>query len=67
MSKKKQEFPRGWNEKKVRELIAYYENQTDDQRAADIEASPEMEVTMMEIPNKLVPQVRSLLARKRIA
>jgi hypothetical protein len=67
MRKKKQEFPRGWNEKKVRELIAYYENQTDDQRAADIEASPEIEVTMMEIPNKLVPQVRALLARKRIA
>ena len=34
-----QEFPPGWNEKKVRELIAYYDNQTDEEGAAEIEAA----------------------------
>jgi hypothetical protein len=65
--KKKQKLPKGWTEAKIKKVIAHYENQTDDQQAADIEASPEMEVTMMEIPTKLVPKVRALLARKRSA
>jgi hypothetical protein len=65
--KKKQKLPKGWTEAKIKKVIAHYEHQTDDQRAADIEASPEMEVTMMEIPTKLVPKVRALLASKRSA
>ncbi|HMC11993.1 MAG TPA: hypothetical protein VKH44_11910 [Pirellulaceae bacterium] len=65
--KKKQKFPRGWNEKKVQQVIAHYDKQTDEERAAEIEAAPEADVTMMEIPTKLVPQVRALLSRKRSA
>ena len=52
---------------KVRDLIAHYENQTDEEQAAEIESAPRLEVTMMEIPNKLVPQIRALLAQKRSA
>ena len=33
----RQQFPRGWDEKRVRAVIDYYENQTEDQAAAEIE------------------------------
>jgi hypothetical protein len=63
-----QEFPPGWDEKRVKDLIAHYENQTEDEEFADIEAALEAEdVTLMAIPTELVPEVRALLARKQSA
>jgi hypothetical protein len=65
---KKQKFPPGWDEKRVEELIAHYENQTEDEEFADIEASREAEdVTLMAIQTELVPEVRALLVRKQSA
>jgi hypothetical protein len=65
---KTQNFPPGWNEKRVQELIAHYESQTEDEEFADIEAAREAEdTTLMAIPTELVPEVRSLLARKHFA
>ena len=32
-------FPPGWDEKKVREVIAYYDQQTDEEIAAEIDAA----------------------------
>jgi hypothetical protein len=62
---KKQKFPPGWDEKRVKELIAHYENQTDDKEIADIEAAREAaDITLMAIPRELVPKVRALLAGK---
>ena len=64
---KKQKFPPGWDEKRIKELIAHYEGQTEDEEFADIEAAREAEdVTLMAIPTELVPEVRALLARKQI-
>ena len=63
---KKQKFPPGWDEKRVKDLIAHYENQTEDEEFADIEASRKAEdVILMAIPKELVPKVRALLAGKR--
>ncbi len=65
---RKQKFPPGWNEKRVQELIAHYENQTEDEEFADIEAAREAEdITMMAIPTDLVPKIRALLAGRRSA
>lgn len=64
----KQKLPPGWDEKRVQELIAHYESQTEDEEFADIEAACEAEdITLMAIPTELVPEVRALLARKRTA
>ncbi|SRR5437899_458368 len=64
----KQQFPPGWDEKRVKELIAHYENQTEDEEFAEIEAAREAEdITLMAIPTQLVPEVRALLARKQTA
>jgi hypothetical protein len=66
--KKKQKFPPGWNEKRIKELIAHYENQTEDEEFADIEAARQAkDITLMAIPTELVPEVRALLARKQSA
>jgi hypothetical protein len=65
---KKQKFPPGWDEKRVKEVIAHYENQTEDEEHAEIEAALKAEnTTLMDIPTELVPKVRALLARKRSA
>jgi hypothetical protein len=48
---KKPKFPPGWNEKRVREVIAHYENQTEEKQAAEIEAALQgQNITMMAIP-----------------
>jgi hypothetical protein len=63
-----QKFPPGWDEKSVKDLIAHYGVQTEDEEFADIEAAREAEdVTLMAIPTELVPEVRALLARKQSA
>ena len=62
---KMQASPHGWDEKRVKELIAHYESQTEDEEFADIEAAHAAEdVTLMTIPTDLVPEVRAILARK---
>lgn len=66
--KRKQEFPPGWDEKRVQEVIAHYDNQTEDEDFAEIEAALEADnLTLMAIPTELVPEVRALLARKHSA
>jgi hypothetical protein len=63
---RKQKFPPGWNETRVKKLIEHYEIQTEDEEFADIEAARAAEdITLMAIPTELVPKVRALLARKR--
>lgn len=61
---KKNVFPKGWDETRVKKLIAHYENQTEEEAVAEDEAPFEGErKTVMEIPNKLVSAVRELLAK----
>lgn len=62
----KNKFPKGWNEARVRRLIRHYENQTDEEAAAEDEALFEdAKHTFMQIPVKLVPAVRRLLNRRK--
>ena len=64
--RKKQVFPRGWNEKKVREVIAYYNSQTEDEELAEYEAAMKVEgLTVMLVPSELVPEIRQLIGRRR--
>jgi hypothetical protein len=63
-----QRFPLGWDEDRVRQVLAQYENQSEDEQFAEIEAARESEgMTLMAIPTELVPEVRALLARKQSA
>ena len=63
---KRQLFPRGWNENRVKDVIAYYDRQTDEEGAAEYEAAMKIQdQTMMLVPIELVPEIRRLIARRR--
>lgn len=58
-------YPKGLDRKKVQELIDYYENQSDDEAIAEAEAAyRDKATTMMQIPNRLVPKIRKLIAKR---
>jgi hypothetical protein len=60
-------FPEGWDEDRVRRVLEHYEKQSDEEAVAEDEAVYESTThTAMEIPVDLVPQVRELLARRRV-
>ena len=59
-------FPPGWDQQRVREVIAHYENQTEDEQFAEIEAALEAKDTVMiAVPVELAPEVRALIARQQ--
>jgi hypothetical protein len=61
---KKQKYPPGWNEERVRQVIAHYDDQTEEQQAAEIEATRTAEgQTMMSVPTELVPKITWLFAQ----
>lgn len=59
-------FPDGWDEERVRRVLEHYEGQTPEDAVAEDEAAYESTThTVMEVPTDLVPQVRTLIARRR--
>jgi len=62
---KQAKFPAGWNEERVRRVLAHYEHQTDEEAVAEDEAAYEdSDQSMVEVPNDLLPAVRRLLAKR---
>jgi len=57
----RQQLPLAWSEKKVRELAAHYDNQSEDEGAAEIEATPEAGETWISVPTELVPAIARLI------
>jgi hypothetical protein len=59
-------FPPGWDEQRVRKVIAYYEQQTEEEALAEDEAvfqdSPQ---TVIEVPKTLLPAIRELIAKHK--
>lgn len=61
---KKNQFPKGWDEKRVRRVLAHYENQSEQAQVAEDEnAFKEKERTLIEVPTELVPLIREILAQ----
>lgn len=59
-----QRFPPGWDADKVKALADYYDNQSDDEAIAEIEAAMEAEdQTLMMVPAELVPTIHELIAK----
>jgi len=69
MSKKvKQKYPPGWDEERVRRVAEHYDNQTDEEAVAEIEAAlADENQTMMSVPTELVPEIMKLINKKRPA
>jgi hypothetical protein len=63
---KQSKFPPGWDENRIREVIEYYENQTDEEAFAEHErALKKHRETLVEVPVELLPLVRELIAKFR--
>jgi hypothetical protein len=66
VKRQKQTLPRGWNEDRIREVIDYYDKQTEDEELAEYEAAMSMDVlSVMLVPTELVPEIRRLIDRRR--
>lgn len=62
-----QKLPQGWNESRIRRVLDHYESQTDETAAAEDQAGFESTThTAMEAPVELVPEVRDLIAKRRV-
>ena len=59
------QFPAGWDEEKVRRVLAHYEEQTEEDALLEDEAGMEPSETVMNVPHDLVPEVRELIAKRR--
>ena len=59
-------FPAGWDEGRVRRVLEHYERQTEDEAVAEDEAAFHVRgQTVMVVPNRLVPEITRLIERRR--
>lgn len=62
----KQYLPKGWNQERVQKVIDYYDNQTDEEGAAEYEAGMAVNgQSMILVPTKLIPEIEALIARRK--
>ena len=60
-------FPKGWDEERVRQVLAHYEEFTEEEAVAEDEAAHEDPgQTLMEVPCELVPAIRELIAKHQV-
>lgn len=65
---KQSKFPPGWDENRVQKVLEHYEMQSEEEAVAEDEAAFEApDQTVMEIPTELVPEVRELIAKHKVA
>jgi hypothetical protein len=61
---KQNRFPPGWDEQRVKRVLAHYEELTEDEAVAEDEAAfVDSSQTTMEVPKELVSVVRELIAK----
>jgi hypothetical protein len=67
-NEKKETYPAGWDEARIRKLAEHYDNQTEDEQVAEHEAAFLAEgQTVMVVPSELVPEIVRLIREKRPA
>jgi hypothetical protein len=63
---KQNRFPPGWNEERVKKVLAHYERQTEEEAVAEDEAAFEDRTqTFIEVPRDLLPAIRELIAKHK--
>ena len=61
---KRNRYPSGWNEARVRRVLEHYEHQTEDEAVAEDEASFRSRgQTVMVVPRRLVPAITRMIER----
>ena len=60
---RKNRYPPGWDEERVRKVLTHYEEQAEAEAVAEDEATLEDPTqTVTEVPTALVPAIRDLIA-----
>lgn len=63
---RQKKFPPGWDEERVRRVIANYEQQTEEEAVAEDEAAfQQSPQTVIEVPKELLPAIRELIAKHK--
>jgi hypothetical protein len=63
---KKNKFPAGWDEARVKAVLQHYEEQTDDEAVAEDEAAFRARgQTVMVVPQRLVSAITKLITREK--
>jgi hypothetical protein len=57
-------IPEGWDEGKIRRVLAHYEEQAEDDAALEDEDGVRSSETVMSVPHELVPEIRELIAKR---
>ena len=66
--KKKETYPSGWDEARIRKLAEHYDKQADDEQVSEHEAAFRAEgQTVMVVPSELVSEIVRLISAKRPA
>lgn len=61
---KQTNFPKGWNEERVRQVLRHYEQQSEEEAVAEDESVfDDTAHTIIEVPRELVPAIRELIAK----
>jgi hypothetical protein len=62
-------FPPGWDEQRVKRLIAHYDALSEEEQVAEDEAAVREQEgqTVITVPDKLLPAIRQLLADSKSA
>ena len=59
-------FPPGWDQERVRRVLAHYEQQTEEEAVAEDEAAFEDSTqAVIEVPRELLPAIRELIAKHK--
>ena len=62
---KRNRFPSGWNEARVRRVLEHYDRQTEEEAVAEDEATfRRRDQTVMVVPKPLVPAITRLIERR---
>jgi hypothetical protein len=63
---KRNKFPVGWDEARVKRVLEHYESQSEEEAVAEDEAALDKSTaTIMNVPTELVPEIRELIARHK--
>jgi hypothetical protein len=63
---KRNGFPPGWSEARIRKVLEHFEEQTEDEAALEDEAAFKLRgQAVMVVPKRLVPEITRLIERRR--
>ena len=58
-----QHFPSGWDEERVRRVLAHYETQTEEEAVAEDERAFKERDRTLKVPVELMPVIREVIAQ----